>query len=100
MKLGVFATTLGGASVEFFETAAIADAIARSGDPREAIWGTFSGLIAVGSASAILAVGLQVIPLHTLQLFIAIVLLWFGWSCYKNSSRYLRSVRGSNTVEI
>jgi len=85
MNSGVFLTALGGASVEFFETAAIAYAIARSGYPREAIWGTVTGLVAVGVAAAILGVSLQVIPLHLLQIVIGIVLIWFGWGWYKKS---------------
>lgn len=85
MNLGVFATVLGSASVEFFETAAIAYAIARSGYPREAIWGSVTGLVAVGTASAVLGKGLQLIPLHLLQILIGLVLLWFGWSWYKKS---------------
>ncbi len=82
---GVFLTALGCASVEFFETAAIAYAIARSGYPREAIWGTVSGLAVVGILSAILGASLQIIPLHLLQIFIGLLLLWFGWGWYKKS---------------
>jgi uncharacterized membrane protein len=37
MNLGVFAIVFGNASVEFFETAAIADAIAHSGHPKQAL---------------------------------------------------------------
>ncbi len=85
MNSGVFVTVLGGASVEFFETAAIAYAIARSGYPREAVWGTITGLIAVGVAAAFLGAGLQVIPLYLLQIMIGIVLIWFGWGWYKKA---------------
>ena len=85
MNIGIFVTVLSGASVEFFETAAIAYAIARSGYPREAIWGTLSGLVAVGGAAAILGTNLQLIPLHFLQIFIGLLLLWFGWGWDKKS---------------
>lgn len=85
MNTGVFITALSGASVEFFETAAIAYAVARSGYPREAIWGTVSGVAVVGVAAAILGTSLQLIPLHLLQIFIGLVLLWFGWGWYKKS---------------
>lgn len=85
MNVGVFIAALSGASVEFFETAAVGYAIARSGYQREAIWGTVTGLIAVGFASAILGVGLQVIPIHLLQIAIGLLLLWFGWGWFKKS---------------
>ena len=85
MNVGVFVGALGGASVEFFETAAIAYAIARSGYRREAIWGTVTGLVIVGLATALLGKGLQRIPLHFLQSVIGIVLLWFGWGWVKKS---------------
>jgi len=85
MNIGVFTTVLGGASVEFFETAAIAYAIARSGYLREAVWGTLTGLAIVAAATAVLGVSLQVIPLHLLQILIGLVLLWFGWGWYKKS---------------
>jgi uncharacterized membrane protein len=42
MNVGVFIGALSSSGVEFFETAAIAYAIARSGYKREAIWGTQS----------------------------------------------------------
>lgn len=92
MNVGVFVSALGGASVEFFETAAIAYAIARSGYQREAIWGTLTGLVIVGLATAILGKGLQVIPLHFLQVVIGVVLLWFGWGWVKKS--VLRQAKG------
>ena len=85
MNIGVFTTVLGGASVEFFETAAIAYAIARSGYLREAVWGTLTGLVIVAAATAVLGISLQVIPLHLLQILIGLVLLWFGWGWYKKS---------------
>lgn len=85
MNTGVFITVLGGASVEFFETAAIAYAVARSGYPREAIWGTAAGVAIVAIAAAILGTGLQAIPLHLLQILIGFVLIWFGWGWYKKS---------------
>lgn len=85
MNVGVFVAALGGASVEFFETAAIAYAIARSGYQREAYWGTIAGLVLVGVASAVLGTGLQLIPLRILQVVIGLVLLWFGWGWVKKS---------------
>ena len=85
MNLGVFVTTFTSASVEFFETAAIAYAIARSGYPREAIWGTLAGLAIVIIAAAGLGTTLQLIPLHLLQIIIGLMLLWFGWGWYKKS---------------
>ncbi len=85
MNVGVFVGALGGASVEFFETAAIAYAIARSGYQREAYWGTITGLVLVGVATAVLGTGLQLIPLHILQVVIGLVLLWFGWGWVKKS---------------
>ena len=85
MNIGIFVAALSGASVEFFETAAVGYAIARSGYPREAIWGTITGLTLVGIASAALGTGLQLIPLHLLQVLIGLVLLWFGWGWYKKS---------------
>lgn len=85
MNAGVFVTALSGASVEFFETAAISYAVARSGYPREAIWGTVLGVGGVTIAAALLGTGLQLIPLHLLQILIGLVMLWFGWGWYKKS---------------
>jgi uncharacterized membrane protein len=85
MNLGVFAAAISSASVEFFETGAIAYAIARSGYPKEAIWGTLTGLISVGLLSAFLGTELQLIPVRLLQVVIGGVLLWFGWGWYKKS---------------
>lgn len=85
MNTGVFVTVLSGASVEFFETAAIAYAVARSGYPREAIWGTISGVAIVAVTAVLLGTSLQLIPLHLLQILLALVLLWFGWGWYKKS---------------
>ena len=87
MNVGVFVATLGGASVEFFETGAIAYAIARSNYPREAILGTLSGLALVGLASAMLETRLQFVPLRPLQVAIGLVLLWFGWGWFQKSVR-------------
>ncbi len=93
MNLGVFVGALSGASIEFFETAAIAYAIARSGYHREAILGTIAGLAVVGLAAATLGTGLQqLIPLQFLQIAIGILLLWFGWGWVKKS--VLRQVKG------
>ncbi|MER3435688.1 MAG: hypothetical protein C4288_20440 [Leptolyngbya sp. ERB_1_1] len=92
MNVGVFLGTLSGAGIEFFETAAIAYAIARSGYRREAVWGTIAGLISVGVAAAILGTGLQVVPLRLLQVVIGLLLLWFGWGWTKKS--VLRQARG------
>jgi len=92
MNVGVFVGVLGGASVEFFETAAIAYAIARSGYQREAFWGTVTGLALVGLATAVLGTGLQFIPLRWLQVVIGVVLLWFGWGWVKKS--VLRQAKG------
>ncbi|HEY9635078.1 MAG TPA: hypothetical protein V6D14_16870 [Coleofasciculaceae cyanobacterium] len=85
MNAGVFVGALSSASVEFFETAAIAYAIARSGYKQEAYWGTLAGLVIVGVATAILGTGLQLIPLRLLQVVIGAVLLWFGWGWVKKS---------------
>jgi uncharacterized membrane protein len=85
MNVGIFVAALSGSSVEFFETAAVGYAIARSGYQREAIWGTIAGLTVVGLASAALSTGLQLIPIHFLQVAIGLVLLWFGWGWYKKS---------------
>ena len=85
MNIGVFLGALGGASVEFFETAAIAYAIARSGYRREAGLGTVTGLVIVGVAAATLGTELQLIPLRWLQSAIGLVLLWFGWGWTKKS---------------
>src|SRR5579883_699444 len=85
MNLGVFAAAISSASVEFFEAGAIAYAIARSGYPKEAIWGTLTGLISVGLLSAFLGTELQLIPVRLLQVVIGGVLLWFGWGWYKKS---------------
>lgn len=85
MNVGVFVGALSSASVEFFETAAIAYAIARSGYKQEAYWGTLAGLVIVGVATAILGTGLHFIPLRLLQVVIGFVLLWFGWGWVKKS---------------
>jgi len=85
MNVGVFVGALGGASVEFFETAAIAYAIARSGYQREAALGTITGLAIVGLAAATVGTELQLIPLRLLQIAIGLVLLWFGWGWIKKS---------------
>lgn len=85
MNIGIFVAALSGASVEFFETAAVGYAIARSGYQREAIWGTIAGLTVVGIASVALGTSLQLVPIHLLQIAIGLVLLWFGWGWYKKS---------------
>ncbi|MDZ7958274.1 MAG: COG4280 domain-containing protein [Aulosira sp. DedQUE10] len=92
MNISVFIGALSSASVEFLETAAIAYAIARSGYPREAILGTITGLASVGIAVAIFGTGLKVIPLDILQVFIGIILLWFGFRWMKKS--VFRQVEG------
>lgn len=92
MNLGVLIAAMSSASVEFFETGAIAYAIARSGYQREAIWGTLAGLTIVGLISAVLGTGLQLIPVHLLQVVIGGLLLWFGWGWYKKS--ILRQAEG------
>lgn len=91
MNVGVFVGALSGASVEFFETAAIAYAIARSGYQREATLGTIAGLALVALAAATLGTQLQLIPLHFLQIVIGLVLLWFGWGWVKKSVLRLAS---------
>jgi len=92
VNIGVFVSVASAASVEFFETAAIAYAIASSGYKQEAYWGTLSGLFLVGVATAILRTGLQIIPLYLLQIIIGLSLLWFGWGWVKKS--VLRQVKG------
>ncbi|MBV8883601.1 MAG: hypothetical protein JO235_06315, partial [Chroococcidiopsidaceae cyanobacterium CP_BM_RX_35] len=92
MNVGIFVSALGGASVEFFETAAIAYAIGRSGYRREATLGTVTGLALVGIAAAVLGTELQLIPLRFLQIWIGLVLLWFGWGWVKKS--VLRQAKG------
>ena len=98
MNLGIFVSALGGASVEFFETAAIAYAIARSGYRREATLGTITGLALVGIAAAILGTELQLIPLQFLQIGIGLVLLWFGWGWVKKS--VLRQAKGKRALWV
>jgi uncharacterized membrane protein len=85
MNVDIFVAALSSARVEFFETAAVGYAIARSGYQGEAIWGTIAGLTLVGIASAALGTGLQLVPIHLLQIAIGLVLLWFGWGWYKKS---------------
>ncbi|GAC1448511.1 MAG: hypothetical protein NVS2B14_16190 [Chamaesiphon sp.] len=85
MNVAIFASALSSASVEFFETAAIAYAIARSGYQREASLGTLAGLTLVGIVAAILGTGLRIVPLRWLQIVIGFVLLWFGWGWVKKS---------------
>ncbi|MDZ8237670.1 hypothetical protein [Nostoc sp. ChiQUE01b] len=85
MNIGVFVSALGSASVEFIETAAIAYAIARSGYPREASLGVIVGLSVVSLAAIILGTQLQAIPLELLQIFIGLLLLWFGFGWVKKS---------------
>jgi len=92
MNIGVFVGAFGGASVEFFETAAIAYATARSGYQREAALGTITGLAIVGLAAGILGTELRLIPLQFLQIGIGLVLLWFGWGWVKKS--VLRQAKG------
>ncbi len=98
MNVGIFIAALSGSGVEFFETAAIAYAIARSGYRREAIWGTVVGLISVGLISAFFGTGLQFIPLRLLQVAIGILLLWFGWGWVKKS--ILRQVKGERAAWV
>lgn len=92
MNLGVFIGALGSASVEFFETAAIAYAITRSGYRREAVWGTIAGLAIIGVTAFTVGTGLRLIPLHWLQIAIGLLLLWFGWGWVKKS--VLRQAKG------
>ncbi len=92
MNVGIFIAALSGSGVEFFETAAIAYAIARSGYRREAIWGTVVSLVSVGIISAIFGTGLQFVPIRLLQVVIGILLLWFGWGWVKKS--VLRQAKG------
>lgn len=100
MNVGIFVASLGSASVEFFETAAIAYAIFRSGYPREAIWGTITGLMGVGIVSALMGTGLQYIPIRILQVAIGLVLLWFGWGWYKNPSCVKLGINGQAGSQI
>ncbi|NJL99260.1 MAG: hypothetical protein HC924_10845 [Synechococcaceae cyanobacterium SM2_3_2] len=94
MHWGIIGTALGTASVEFFETAAIAYAIGRSGFWRESITGTLVGLIGVGGLSWALGSQLQAIPLAWIQLGVGLALLWFGFGWTKKSFlRHLRQQR-------
>ena len=87
MNWSVFTTAMGGASIEFLETAVIAYAVARSGYLWEAIWGCITGLTLVTLAAVVLGTNLQLIPLHWLQIIIGIGLIWFGWRWTNKSLR-------------
>lgn len=75
----------GSASIEFLETAVIAYAVARSGYYREAIFGSIAGIAIVALIASFFGVGLQLVPLHWLQIVIGAVLIWFGWGWVKKS---------------
>lgn len=87
MNWSVFATAMGGATIEFLETAAIAYAIARTGYLWEAIWGCVTGITLVALAAIAFGTSLQLIPLHWLQIVIGIGLIWFGWGWTNKSLR-------------
>ncbi|NJR65188.1 MAG: COG4280 domain-containing protein [Leptolyngbyaceae cyanobacterium CRU_2_3] len=92
MDWGVFTAATSGASIEFLETAAIAYAIARSGYPREAVWGSFAGIGLVTLAAITLGTSLQFIPVRGLQTIIGLVLIWFGWG-WANKSLQRQATR-------
>lgn len=92
MNWGVAIAVGSGASLDFLETAAIAYAVARSGYPREAIWGSVVGLGAVAVVAALFGTGLRRVPLYGLQIVIGAILLWFGSGWVKKGIR--RQVEG------
>lgn len=75
----IFTAAISSASIEFLETAVLAYAVAASGYPREAIWGSVTGMMGVGIAALVLGKSLQWVPLHWLQIGIGLILLGLGW---------------------
>jgi uncharacterized membrane protein len=86
-----FLASFTGTTVEFFETAVIAYAIARAGFPREAISALVLGHVAV-FALAVLLVPLQgVLPIFWLRLIAAVLLISMGLQWSLKSFRRLRA---------
>jgi uncharacterized membrane protein len=75
----ILIAALSGTTIEFLEIAVIAYAIGRSGYPQEAIAGSIVGIGLVGIVAIPCGKILKFIPLHWLQIFVGITLLWFGW---------------------
>ncbi len=87
MNLPAFSASFLSAGIEFFETAAIAYAIARAGFPREAVSGTAAGLTAVFGISVLSWRSLQRIPLHFFQGCVGVMLAAVGASWIVKSIR-------------
>ncbi|MBO9998151.1 MAG: hypothetical protein J7641_03935 [Cyanobacteria bacterium SID2] len=78
MNVNISIAAFGGAFVEFLEIAVIAYAIARSGYPKEAFWGSIVGVLAIASISIPFSQVLEAIPLHFLEIAIGSILVVFG----------------------
>ena len=94
MNVNVWLASTAGAFVEFLELAVIAYAIARSGYPREALWGSIAGIVGIVTISLPFSRFLQLIPLHFLQIAIGSILVVFGlrWA-QKSIRRQVKNTR-------
>ncbi|GAX38642.1 COG4280 domain-containing protein [Nodularia sp. NIES-3585] len=95
----IFLAALGSTGIEFLEVVAIAYAIGISGYVREALWGSFVGLIVVLSVALILGNALQFLPLQPLQILIGVLLLWCGWGWANKSVRRLATGRRAGWMD-
>ncbi|MEM9541676.1 MAG: hypothetical protein AAGA60_19540 [Cyanobacteria bacterium P01_E01_bin.42] len=87
MNINILAASTAGSFVEFLELAVIAYAIARSGYPREAIWGSIVGILGVTIIAFPFGRVLQTIPLYFLQIAIGSILIIFGLRWTRKSIR-------------
>jgi uncharacterized membrane protein len=85
----ILIAAIGGAAIDFLEIAVIAYAIARSGYRREAIAGSIFGVSLVGIIAIPFGGILRSIPLHWLETFVGVTLLWFGWRWVSKSIKRL-----------
>jgi Ca2+/H+ antiporter, TMEM165/GDT1 family len=85
MNWSILTTAAGGAFIEFLEIVVIAYAIARSGYPREAIAGSIVGTLIVAAIAFPFSKVLKFIPLHWLEIFVGMTLIWFGGSWVRKS---------------
>ncbi|MBE9040660.1 hypothetical protein IQ235_07685 [Oscillatoriales cyanobacterium LEGE 11467] len=94
MNVNVWAASAAGSFVEFLELAVIAYAIARSGYPQEALWGSIIGILGIIAISLPFGRVLQTIPLHFLQIAIGSILIVFGlrWM-HKSIRRQVKNTR-------
>ncbi len=87
MNINIGLASATGSFIEFLEIAVIGYAIARSGYPKEAIWGSIVGIFSISAIALPISRVLETIPLHFLQIAIGLMLIIFGFRWVKKSVR-------------